>query len=197
MESVGRIVLIFLVVWIELDFSRADPPLIVTTPLGRILGLHMTSTFGRDILSFRSVPYARPLVGQLRFSVSYWISISIYFFFSWIDRSVLFNLTCLLNTVYVQDPQPVDAWINILDGTRESPQCVQFSTVTQSVKGEENCLFLNIYTASIDEARPVMVWFHGGAFYMGSGTIKYNGFGPQYFLDRDIVLVTVNYRLGI
>ena len=44
--------------------------------------------------------------------------------------------------------------------------------------------------------RPVMVWIHGGSFAMGSGNGETGMFGPKYFLDRNIVLVTVNYRLG-
>ena len=39
-----------------------------------------------------------------------------------------------------------------------------------------------------------MVWIHGGAFTSGSGT--YGDYGPQYFMDSGVVLVTVNYRLG-
>ena len=39
-----------------------------------------------------------------------------------------------------------------------------------------------------------MVWIHGGAFESGSGT--YGDYGPQYFMDLGVVVVTVNYRLG-
>ena len=39
-----------------------------------------------------------------------------------------------------------------------------------------------------------MVWIHGGAFTSGSGTA--GDYGPQYFMDSGVVLVTVNYRLG-
>jgi carboxylesterase type B len=38
----------------------------------------------------------------------------------------------------------------------------------------------------------VMVWLHGGGFFMGSGTP--NVYGPEYLMDYDVVLVTVNYR---
>ena len=38
----------------------------------------------------------------------------------------------------------------------------------------------------------VMVYFHGGGWLAGTGTIV----GPQFLLDHDLVLVTVNYRLG-
>lgn len=42
---------------------------------------------------------------------------------------------------------------------------------------------------------PVMVYLHGGGFVEGSGQVK-NGFGPEFFMTRNVVLVTVNYRLG-
>jgi len=42
--------------------------------------------------------------------------------------------------------------------------------------------------------KPVLVFFHPGAFYVFSGQSSY--FGPQYLLDKDIVLVTVNNRMG-
>jgi carboxylesterase type B len=38
----------------------------------------------------------------------------------------------------------------------------------------------------------VMVWFHGGGFVSGAGSF----YGPEHLLDKDIVLVTFNYRLG-
>ena len=41
-----------------------------------------------------------------------------------------------------------------------------------------------------------MVFIHGGAWSMGSGNGMTDIHGPSYFLDRDIVLVTINYRLG-
>jgi carboxylesterase type B len=40
----------------------------------------------------------------------------------------------------------------------------------------------------------VMVWIHGGAWFSGSGGTHM--YGPQYLLDKDIILVTINYRLG-
>nr|CAD7444825.1 unnamed protein product [Timema bartmani] len=43
--------------------------------------------------------------------------------------------------------------------------------------------------------KPVMVWIHGGGFIKGSGTTK--GFGPDYLVDEGIVVVTINYRLGV
>ena len=40
-----------------------------------------------------------------------------------------------------------------------------------------------------------MVWIHGGGWFTGSGGTQM--YGPQYLLDKDIILVTINYRLGI
>ena len=61
----------------------------------------------------------------------------------------------------------------------------------------EDCLYLNIWTAakSAREHRPVMVWIHGGGLTKGSGsTPTYDG---EALAKKGVVLVTVNYRLGI
>ena len=67
--------------------------------------------------------------------------------------------------------------------------------------GEEDCLFLNVYVPSNvmmnnsnSEKIPVMVWIHGGAWTGGSNTYQFQG--PKYFMDKGVVMVTVNYRLG-
>lgn len=39
-----------------------------------------------------------------------------------------------------------------------------------------------------------MFWIHGGAFYLGDGNL--DSFSPEYFMDKDIVMITLNYRLG-
>ena len=38
-----------------------------------------------------------------------------------------------------------------------------------------------------------MFWIHGGGFLFGAGS----DMGPSYFMDEDIILVTINYRLGV
>ncbi|GLG95970.1 Carboxylic ester hydrolase [Gryllus bimaculatus] len=43
--------------------------------------------------------------------------------------------------------------------------------------------------------KPVMVWIHGGGFTHGSGNPDI--YGPDYLVDRDVVLVTINYRVGV
>ncbi len=68
-------------------------------------------------------------------------------------------------------------------GGREEPQ-------------DEDCLFLNIWTPGVDAARrPVLIWIHGGGFSAGSGsTAMYDGASLAH--DHDVVVVTINYRLG-
>jgi para-nitrobenzyl esterase len=60
----------------------------------------------------------------------------------------------------------------------------------------EDCLFLNVFSPGCDEAkRPVMVWIHGGGFSSGSSSIPWYD-GSSLALRGDVVVVTVNYRLG-
>src|SRR5215468_2950772 len=60
----------------------------------------------------------------------------------------------------------------------------------------ENCLSLNVWTPALDGARrPVMVWIHGGAFVLGAGSqLLYDG--AALARRGNVVVVTINYRLG-
>lgn len=64
----------------------------------------------------------------------------------------------------------------------------------------EDCLFLNVYTPQLPNKenstskKPVIVYIHSGGYYIGSG--RGDWIGPEYLLDQDVVLVTINYRLG-
>jgi para-nitrobenzyl esterase len=118
---------------------------------------------------FKGVPYAAPPVGDLR----------------WMP------------------PQPVKAW----SGVRQAKQFGTVAAQTWPTTGplaafreiepqSEDCLFLNIWTAGLDnKKRPVMFWIHGGGFNFGSGSgVSYNS--GALAARGDIVLVTINYRLG-
>jgi para-nitrobenzyl esterase len=59
----------------------------------------------------------------------------------------------------------------------------------------EDCLYLNVWTPSTTGKRPVMVWIHGGAFMFGSGSTPWYD-GTRFATNGDVVLVTINYRLG-
>uniref|UniRef100_A0A034WHL8 Carboxylic ester hydrolase n=1 Tax=Bactrocera dorsalis TaxID=27457 RepID=A0A034WHL8_BACDO len=93
-----------------------------------------------------------------------------------------------------QNPKPYPAWKpTVLDATEDGPMCPQ---VTKNITDlSEDCLRLNIYSKDLYAKKPVVVYLHPGGFYSGSGQSK-NFAGPENFMDRDIVLVTLNYRLG-
>ncbi|XP_077284978.1 uncharacterized protein LOC143910401 [Arctopsyche grandis] len=96
-------------------------------------------------------------------------------------------------------PIEAGAWEGVRDASIDSPICVQTNPFFRSndVAGVEDCLYLNVYTpAEFKESSllPVMVFIHGGGWISGSGKKLY--YGSDYLMDRDIVLVSVNYRLG-
>jgi para-nitrobenzyl esterase len=98
-------------------------------------------------------------------------------------------------------PQPVDPWPGVYDATAFGPSAPQPPPLPGSIIAEgelrtdEDCLFLNVYTPSADDGRrPVMVWIHGGAYTMGSGDM-YDG--SSLVRRGDVVVVTLNYRLGV
>lgn len=93
-------------------------------------------------------------------------------------------------------PQPVEAWDGARECTEFGPACQQpASTIGDTPKlQDEDCLYLNVWTAAADEPLPVMVWIHGGGCTTGTGSTPiYNG---ARFAKRVVVLVTINYRLG-
>ncbi|XP_026479341.1 venom carboxylesterase-6-like [Ctenocephalides felis] len=77
---------------------------------------------------------------------------------------------------------------------------MQYGIHSRKLTGDEDCLFLNVYTPKLsniaDESKlPVMVFIHGGGFQSGSGSsISYE---PDWLIEQDIVLVTINYRCGV
>ncbi|XP_049852640.1 juvenile hormone esterase-like isoform X1 [Schistocerca gregaria] len=97
-------------------------------------------------------------------------------------------------------PQPAEAWTGIRDATSKCPVAPQINDVTNKYVGNEDCLFLNVYTPELpsgasDALKPVMVWIHGGGFTTGSGDVDL--YGPDYLLGHGVVVVTFNYRLGV
>jgi para-nitrobenzyl esterase len=146
---------------------------VVTVAGGRVRGV-----WREDLWSFSGIPYARPPEGPLRW----------------------------------RPPQPPLAW----DGVRDAatfgpiaPQPVAAAGITSpSDPGAddvqcEDCLTLNVWTPELPadpttapgQGRPVMVWIHGGGFTSGSGSVfLYRG--GHLVRNGDVVVVTINYRLG-
>lgn len=98
-----------------------------------------------------------------------------------------------------QDPLPAEPWEGVKDASEEGNISVQFDGWTQQCIGDEDCLFLNIHTPNLQQTEPnrlpVMVYIHGGAFNYGSG--NRSEFGPEYIVEKDCILVSLNYRLGV
>lgn len=129
--------------------------------------VHGSSENGLSV--YRGIPFAAPPVGELRFKVA----------------------------------RPHPGWDDVLDCESFRPMAPQIPNEALDAmigaapqEQSEDCLFLNIWTPGTDNAaRPVMVWIHGGAFTIGSGSEGlYNG---KMLASRgDVVVVTINYRLG-
>ncbi|HVY17527.1 MAG TPA: carboxylesterase family protein [Rhodopila sp.] len=144
---------------------------IVQTAAGRVQG-----TDFEGVLAFRTIPYAAPTGGANRFL----------------------------------PPQPLPRWSDVLDCTEfrgkapqagiappPRPELAEFSGKPDPSPETEDCLTLNVWTPSVDAAhRPVMVWFHGGAFSWGNANAP-RVWGHRLAHKHDVVVVTVNQRLNI
>ncbi|WP_132091310.1 carboxylesterase family protein [Caulobacter sp. BK020] len=93
-------------------------------------------------------------------------------------------------------PQPVKPWDGVRSATAFSPVCRQTAPWITEPQSED-CLYLNIWAPAAPSSakRPVMVWIHGGGFFGGSGSqALYDG---TRLARRDVIVVTLNYRLGV
>ena len=118
---------------------------------------------------FRGVPFAAPPVGAKR-----WLAPEREAAWSGVRSAKTFGNASLQNPLA----------LNVLEAFKiEEPQA-------------EDCLYLNVWTPGLDGARrPVMVWIHGGAFTIGSGAQSLYD-GARLAKRGDVVVVTINYRLG-
>jgi para-nitrobenzyl esterase len=118
--------------------------------------------------AFLGLPYASPPVGDLRWKA----------------------------------PTPPSAWKGTRDATKFAARCQQWHIWDDYVfldpGPSEDCLYLNVYTpaaATPKSKLPVMLWIHGGGFAAGAGS------EPRYtnsaLTSKNVVLVTLNYRLGV
>ena len=99
-------------------------------------------------------------------------------------------------------PEPPEPWSGIRDAVAFGPVSWQAKGSMASLLGsaelhlDEDCLSLNVQTPAVDDgARPVMVWIHGGGFDSGSGSTPWYD-GSSFAARRDVVVVSLNYRLG-
>ena len=100
-------------------------------------------------------------------------------------------------------PGPVAGWTGIRECDRfgpiapQSPGILELSLGGEPDEQAEDCLTLNIWTPAPDSGRrPVMVWVHGGSFVSGSGAGASTAVAC-WPVKGDVVVVTINYRLGL
>jgi para-nitrobenzyl esterase len=142
---------------------------------GRLVGVQQES-----LSVFKGIPFAAPPVGPLRW----------------------------------REPQAVAAWKGVRDATIPSHPCSQslegvdtfiaplaatygITYQPQQLDPSEDCLYLNVWSTHLDAGAhlPVMVWIHGGSNRVGSGAE--NGYDGSSLASRGVVVVTINYRLGV
>ena len=93
-------------------------------------------------------------------------------------------------------PLPPKSWQGVRNATRNAPSCPQKPNLFQPPGPQsEDCLYLNVSTPTLRSRakRPVLVWIHGGGFTQ-DGALNYDG---TKLAARGIVVVTINYRLGV
>ncbi len=117
--------------------------------------------------TFLGIPFAKPPVGDLRWKA----------------------------------PQPAENWTGVKQTKKFGPRAMQapiFGDMDFKSDGiSEDCLYLNVWTPAKRDTKglPVLVYFYGGGFAAGDGSEpRYNG---EAMSKKGIVVVTVNYRLGL
>ncbi|MBR5376380.1 MAG: carboxylesterase family protein [Lachnospiraceae bacterium] len=145
---------------------------IAQTAYGKVKGLQ-----GNDarITVYKGIPFAAPPVGERRF----------------------------------RPPQPCEKWEGILKAFEFGPISVQDTPglgddlycrewhVDPDIPMDEDCLYLNIWTPAKepDEKLPVLVWYFGGGYQWGyTAEMEFDG---ERLASRNIIVVSINYRLGV
>src|SRR5947209_7622729 len=98
-----------------------------------------------------------------------------------------------------QPPQPPVPWTTPRDATVFGNHCPQLPSDFGLPSDTEDCLVLNVYVpvrhgfpSDSRRNRPVMVWIHGGAFSVGESDV----YDPTRLVAQDVIVITINYRLG-
>ncbi|XP_073820608.1 alpha-Esterase-8 [Musca autumnalis] len=91
------------------------------------------------------------------------------------------------------EPEP---WSGIKRCTHVRSKPCQYNIILKQYQGQEDCLYLNVYTKQLNPTKPmpVMVWIYGGGFQMGEASRDL--YSPDYLMMENVVLVTISYRLG-
>ena len=155
--------------WCMANGQEKSP--VLTVEGGSIQGVRAENP---GVFAFRGIPYAAPPIGELRW----------------------------------KEPQPVVAWhgVRLCDKFgHPGYQAVHYPGGYTSEWGygdeapySEDCLYLNVWTkapGNVGKKLPVALWIHGGGYREGWGSEP--EFDGQEWASKDVVLVSINYRLGI
>ena len=98
-------------------------------------------------------------------------------------------------------PGAIESWAAVREAITPGPPAPQpkrpaaLFTHGELPRTDEDCLNLNVFTTDLEAQKPVFVWLHGGGFAIGhAGASLYAG--ERLAVNADVVVVTVNYRLG-
>ncbi len=172
MKNLFSLVL-FIVALAFYSCSVNDPNPVLTIEGGKIKGVE-TSTPG--IIAYKGIPFAAPPVGELRW----------------------------------KEPQPVVPWEGIMVAESYGAAAMQVTWDPESFYGKEwqasgsvpfkeDCLYLNVWTPAAgkkDKKLPVAMWIHGGGYREGFA-FEPEMDGGEDWASRDVILVSVTYRLGV
>ncbi|XP_034255175.1 juvenile hormone esterase-like [Thrips palmi] len=195
-----------------MGFGWSAPVPEVEVKTGHLRGKVGLTPKGVRYHAFQGIPYGKPPVGELRFKAPQpaepWTGVR--------------NATAEGNPCY-QAPMPLEApggmSLKTVYGLLKNLPALA-NRYMVSKKQSEDCLFLNVYTPVCGPAapahvwrpgggqvhaapetkeaanalRPVIFWVHGGAFKFGDGNADM--LSPELFLEKDVLVVTINYRLG-
>lgn len=138
----------------------------VVTREGAVSGFDAEKN-GIPVCAYKGIPYAKAPIGDLRW----------------------------------QAPQDSNPRGELLQATSFGPDCMQnrwlsdATIQTAATETSEDCLYLNIWRPKKAGSYPVMVWIHGGGLLLGSAAWPIYE-GTSLVANQDVVLVTINYRLG-
>lgn len=132
-----------------------------------------------SVIAFKGIPYAKAPVGELRF----------------------------------RPPQAADTWEGLLDASHYRATCPQVRDPLEQypfpgrtirdtdgkqseIYENEDCLQLSVWTPAVDhKKRPIMIFIPGGAFVVGNGSSNF--YDGSRLAGHDVVVVTLNYRVGL
>jgi len=143
------------------------PPVVKTSG-----GLLAGQAVSAEVAVYKGIPYAAPPIGEARW----------------------------------KPPAPAGTWSGVRDAGRFGPSCIQPLSPPTSVYADdpprmnEDCLYLNVWTPNGASKggggkAPVMVWIHGGS--LATGNLASSIYDGAALARRGVVVVTLNYRLGI